>query len=312
MKMLVGLFSFVLSFGAFASTVDTKTFTYDGTQNSIELILNAEKTHTEYKIEDVQSTCFRQEVVGYRTICTGGHYGPYPGPGRYPRPYPYPGGIRTCHQQPIYRSVSYPCVQTVRTPYEVKDFDVSARVLVDVTNLSDVATSGEKIKVTLNGDSLSFGVVGSKKFFVVKKQQDVRSFINGSVKNLDALLAIELVEAAPVLKAIELTKISMSKGTLTLSMGEVKSTDNIGFSLKISKVKTLGSDTVVFNRELTKDEVLVSGSTAEINVNNLTTEVKDGKFKLAAKAFAKFDGTLMNDTDFEDLTSARTLIYKIR
>lgn len=308
MKILVGLFSIALSFSALASTVDTKTFVYDGSQDSIELILNTEKTHTEYTIQDVQTTCYRQEIVGYRSVCTGGYY-PHPGP--RPGRYPYPGGIRSCYQQPIYRSVAYPCVQTVRTPYEVKDYDVNARVIVDVTNFSGVATPGEKIKVTLNGENLFFNVVGSKKFFIVKKEQNVRGILSGSVKSIDALLAVELVEAAPVLKAIKLSNISMSKGVLTLGMGEVKNTDNIGFSLKVSKVKTLGSDTVLFDRELTSEEVVVNGSKAEINVDNLT-EVSDGKFNLTAKAFAKFDGTLMNDGDFDELTSSRTLIYKIR
>lgn len=308
MKILVGLFSIALSFSALASTVDTKTFVYDGSQDSIELILNTEKTHTEYTIQDVQTTCYRQEIVGYRSVCTGGYY-PHPGP--RPGRYPYPGGIRSCYQQPIYRSVAYPCVQTVRTPYEVKDYDVNARVIVDVTNFSGVATPGEKIKVTLNGENLFFNVVGSKKFFIVKKEQNVRGVLSGSVKSIDALLAVELVEAAPVLKAIKLSNISMSKGVLTLGMGEVKNTDNIGFSLKVSKVKTLGSDTVLFDRELTSEEVVVNGSKAEINVDNLT-EVSDGKFNLTAKAFAKFDGTLMNDANFDELTSSRTLIYKIR
>lgn len=309
MKMLVGLFSIALSLGAIASSVDTKTFVYDGTQDSIELILNTEKTHTEYTVQDVQTTCYRQEIVGHRTICTGGYY-PHPGP-RYPGRYPYPGGIRSCYQQPIYRSVGYPCVQTVRTPYEVKDYDVNARVIIDVTNLSGVVSPGEKIKATLNGENLSFNVVGSKKFFIVKKEQNVRGDLSGSVKSIDALLALELVEAAPVLKAIKLINISMSKGTLTLGMGEVKNADNIGFSLKISKVKTLGADTLLFDRDLTADEVEVSGSEAKINVDNLA-EVNDGKYNLTAKAFAKFNGTLMNDADFEELSSSRTLIYRIR
>lgn len=309
MKMLVGLFLLVSSLGAFASSVDTKTFVYDGTQDSVELVLNTEKTHTEYTIQDVQSTCYRQEIAGYRTICTGGYY-PHPGP-RYPGRYPYPGGIRSCYQQPIYRTVPYSCVQTVRTPYEVKDYDVNARVIVDVTNLSGIVTSGEKIKVTLNGENLSFNVAGSKKFFIVKKEQNVRAALSGSVKTIDALLAIELVEAAPVLKAIKLSNISMSKGILTLGMGEVKNADNVGFSLKVTKVKTLGSDTVLFDRDLTTEEVVLNGSKAEINVDNLT-EVDNGKYNLTAKAFAKFDGTLMNDADFEELSSSRTLIYKIR
>ena len=73
MKMLTGLFALALSLGTFASTVDTKTFVYDGSINSVELLLRAEKTHTEYRVEHRQSTCYRQELAGYRTVCSGGY-----------------------------------------------------------------------------------------------------------------------------------------------------------------------------------------------------------------------------------------------
>lgn len=318
MKMVLGLFSLALSFSALA-TVDTKTFTYDGSVNSVELLLKTEKTHTEYRLEQRQSTCYRQEVYGHRTVCTGGgYYGPgpgFPGPGR--RPYPGPGPVRSCWTEPMYRTVPYSCVQTVSIPYEVKDFDVDARVIVDVTKLSPEATPGETFKVTLNGDNLSFDVVGSKKFFVVKKQQAVRSSMNGSVKMIDGLLAAELVEAAPVLKAIKMTDISVEDGVLNFNIGPVATMANLGFSLKVVKVKTFGSDTTLLDRELLASEVEVKAategaSTAGVNVSKLGVELADGKFSLTAKTFAKFGGNLMNSAQFDELSASRTLIYKVR
>lgn len=326
MKMLICLFTVALSFSAVASTVDTKTFVYDGSQNSVELLLKAEKTHTEYRTEDQRTTCYRTEVVGHSTICTGGNYGPgYPGPG-YPGPYyprrgpghPYPGNHfpRHCSSQPILRTVPYSCIQTVRIPFEVKDFDVDARVIIDVTKLSPEATSGETFKVILRGDELSYNVVGSKKFFIIKKKQDVRSTMNGSVKMIDGVLAAELIEAAPVLKAIKMTDISIENDVLSFGIGQVETRANLGFSLKVVKLKTFGSDTVILDRELVKSEVEVTasstGSDAGVNVSKLGIELSKGKFSLTAKAFAKFDGKLMNGSDYEELTASRTLIYKVR
>jgi len=319
MKMVLGLFSLALSFSALSSTIDTKTFTYDGSVSSVELLLKTEKTHTEYRVEQRQSTCYRQEVYGHRTVCTGGgYYGPgpgFPGPGR--RPYPGPGPVRSCWTEPMYRTVPYSCIQTVSIPYEVKDFDVDARVIVDVTKLSPEATPGETFKVTLNGDNLSFDVVGSKKFFIVKKQQANRSSMNGSVKMIDGLLAAELVEAAPVLKAIKMTDISVENGVLNFNIGPVASMDNLGFSLKVVKVKTFGSDTTLLDRELLASEIEVKAasegaSTAGVNVSKLGVELADGKFSLTAKTFAKFGGNLMNSSQFEELSASRTLIYKVR
>lgn len=311
MKMLVGLLSLALSFASIASTGETKTFTYDGTQNSVELLLKGEKTHTEYRYEQRTTTCYRTDIVGYRTVCTGGGPG-YPGPGR-PGP-GYPG--RNCYQEPIYRQVAYPCTQTIQIPYEVRDYAVDARVIVDVTNLTGISTPGEKFVVTLQGDDLSIQTVGSKKFFLMLKKQDIRGNINGSVKYMDGLFAVELIEAAPVLKAMTMTNISIENSILSFGMGPVASRANIGFSLVVVK-KKIGSDIILFDRELDSSEVVINaenaGSSADVNVQTLGINLTGGKYGLTAKAFFKATGTLMNQSQFGDVLSAsRTLLYSIR
>ena len=311
MKLVVGLLSLALSFASVASTGESKTFTFDGTQNSAELILRGEKTHTEYRTEVRNTTCYRTEVVGYRTICTGG-YGPgYPGPG----PRPYPG--RSCYQEPVYRQVAYPCQQTVQIPYEVKDFDVDARVLVDVTKLSTEMTTGEKFIVSLQGDALSIQAVGSKKFFLMLKKQDIRARMNGTMKFIDGLYAVEMIEAAPVLKALKMTDISIENSVLTFGLGPVNNNANVAFSLNIEKKKLFGSDEVLFDRELTSSEIVIkasnTGSAADVNVEKLGVSFEGGKYSLTAKAFFKAEGTLMNLSQFgEGLEASKTLIYKIR
>jgi hypothetical protein len=311
MKMLVGLLSLALSFASIASSGETKTFTYDGAQNSVELLLRGEKTHTEYRYETRTTVCYRTEIVGYRTVCTGSGPG-YPGP--RPGPRPTPG--RTCYQQPVYRQVGYPCSQTVQIPYEVKDFDVDARVIIDVTNLTGVSTPGEKFVVTLHGDNLSIQTVGSKKFFLMLAKESNRATMNGSVKFIDGLYAVELIEAAPVLKALTMTNISIENSVLSFGLGPVSSRANIGFALTVLK-KRIGSDTVLFDRELDSSEVVINASTAgasaDVNVTNLGVALNDGKYGLTAKAFFKANGTLMNKSQFGDsIETSRTLLYTIR
>lgn len=315
MKMLLGLFSLTLSFSSLASTIDSKSFIYDGSVNSVELLLRTEKTHTEYRIEHRPSTCYRQEMVGYRTVCTGGP-GPRPYPGPGPRPYPGPGPARHCWTEPVYRTVAYSCMQTVNIPHEVKDYDVDARVIIDVTKISPEATPGESFRATLKGDTLTFDVNGSRKFFIVRKKQDIRSSMRGSVKMIDALLAAELVEAAPVIKAIKMSDIAIDNGILNFNIGPVASVANIGFELKVVKMKTFGSDTVLLDRELLTSEVEVNtsenGSMAGVDFNKLGLEMANGKFSITAKTFAKFSGNLMNSSQYQELSASRTLIYKVR
>lgn len=310
MKMLIGVLSFALSFASIASSGETKTFTYDGTQNSIELVLKGEKTHTEYRSETRQTICYRT-ITTFRTICTGG-YGPgRPGPGR-------PGPGRQCYQQPYYQQVSYPCTQVVQVPYEVRDYDVQANVLVDVTNLTGVATPGEKFVVTLLGDTVSFTAVGSKKFFLNLKKQDLRDRMAGSLKLIDGLFAVEMIEAAPILKSLQMTNITLKEKVLTFKIGPVTNAANIGFSLNVTQKRALASDIVLFDRDLDASEVVLNteasgNSAAGVNVEKLGVTLNDGKYSLTAKAFYKAEGTLLNRAQFgDDLDASRTLIYKIR
>lgn len=312
MRKIISLVILIISFSAAANTKQTQTFLYDGSQNSIEMVLKGEKTHVEYRYEDIRTTCSRTEMAGYRTVCTGG--GPmtqcYPGPqGPICRTIP---GPRSCYQEPMYRTVYYPCTQTIRVPFDVKDYDVEARVIIDVTKLSQEATPGESIKVTLEGDKLTYDAIGSKKFFIVKKKQDERSSMNGSVKMIDGLLAVELVEAAPVLKAVKMSDIALNGSELNFTVGQAETRANIGFSLKVEHKKLFGSDTVLFNRELAQAEVAVNETKASVDISKLGVELESGKYELTAKTFVKVGGQLLNSDQFDSLSASKTLIYKIR
>lgn len=315
MKMLISLFILVLSFSALADRGETKSFVFDGSQNSVELLLRGTKTHTEYRYEEYRTTCSRTETY-YRTVCTPGGYRTVcrsTPRGNVCQTIP---GPTQCHQRPEYRTVYYPCTQSRQIPYQVDDYQVEARVIVDVTNLSEVATPGEKINVTLTGDVLSYTVEGSKKFFVVKKKEDARATMNGSVKMIDGLLAVELIEAAPLLKALSLNNIKMNNDTLTFDLGQVESREKLGFELKVEKKKFLSSDKVLLDRALLDSEVEVTataeGATAAVNVSNLGVELKDGKFEITAKAVLKLGGQLMNNKQYETLSASKSLIYKVK
>jgi hypothetical protein len=314
MKMFISFFSLALSLSSFASSIDSKTFVYDGSQSSIDFVLKTEKNHTEYRVEDVLTTCYRSQVVGRRSLCTGGLMGGFGYSQRGPFPGPFP---TQCYSEPIYRQVPYSCTQTIRTPFQVKDFDVEARVSLEVSKVSAEVTPGETFKVSLEqGDKLVFTAVGSKKFFIIKKKQDVTETLTGSVKYIDAKLAADLVEAAPLQGALKITDIALDNAVLNFKVGEGANLARLGFSLKVAKVKFLGSDTTLLDKDLTSSEVNLDDagiiSVASVNVSKLGLDLVDGKFSLTAKVFPKFDGKLMNSDQFETLSAFRTLIFKSR
>ncbi len=297
MKMLSMLVMLVVSMTSFASS-ETKTFFYDGAQDSVELLLQAEKTHTEYRYEQRSSICYRQQVF-YRTICQGGG----------------PRGGRVCRTVPEYRTVSYPCMETVRIGYEVKDYDVDANVKLNVINKTTLPAA-EAFNVTLNGDELSVAVVGSKKFLVVLKKSTIQSSMSGGVKSIQGSYTAELVEAAPVLKALDITNISMSDSVVKFKMGPIAELGLIAFNLNVKKAPVVGSDTVLFDRVLDTNEFQLNtsadNSDVAVNIQRLGVELTSGRFTITSTAFFKAKDAVLNASQFDSLEASRTLIYKIR
>jgi hypothetical protein len=297
MKMMTAILMLIMSLGAFASS-ETRTFFFDGSQDSVRMSLRAEKTHTEYRYEQIRTICYRQEVF-YTTHCTQG-----------------PNGNRSCTTIPHYRTISYPCIETIRIPYEVKDYDVEANVNLNVVALPE-ATHGETFKVTLNGDYLSLSAISSgSKYFVILNKQQMSSNMNGSVKFIDASYQASFVEAAPVVAALDMSNISLKNSVLSFKMGPIAVRELIGFHLNVKKAPLLGSDTVLFDRELNAGEIELSTNTEtsalNVNIQRLGVELTSGRYNLTGKVFFKHEGSILNASQFERTESSRSLIYKIR
>ena len=294
MKLLSALIMLMFAVSAFA-TSQTKTFFYDGTQETAMMSLRAEKTHTEYRYEQRYTTCYRQETY-WQTVC-----------------HPGPQGQRICTQQPVTRTVSYPCWQTVSVPYEVHDYFVEATVDLSFAKVAAGVTPGETIKATLDGDRLSLSAVGSKKF-VMQTKQEIQSQMTGGLKLIDASYGIELVEAASIVKALEVSNIGIKNDVLNIKMGPIAVRDHLGFSLEIKKNPVLGSSTTLFDRELSANEIMINSqetsSDAQIDINKLGVELGSGRHTLTAKIFFKHVGELLNGRQFEGTSASRTLIYK--
>ena len=290
MKMLSALFVMLFAVSAMASS-ETKTFFYDGSEDAAQMSLQAEQTHTEYRYEQRWTTCYRQETH-YETRCYGNP----------PR----------CHHVPVTRTIPYSCMQTVSIPYQVKDYDVDANISLSFEKPESELSLAETIKVTLWGDKVYLDSVGTKNFFVLAKETERQTQVNGTMKFIDASYAFSFVEAAPVLKSIEMNNISMKNNVLTFNIGEVEVPEHIGFSLLVKDDPILGSSRELFNRQLKASEVTVNGKVASVNIKNLGVQLTSGRYTLTAKIFVKLPGQLVNKDAFKATEASRTLIYKIR
>lgn len=293
MKIFSFLVSFLLSSLTIAGT-DIKNFYYDGSQNNAELALQTDKTHTEYRYEQRRSICHRR-VVEYTTHCRSTPQG------------------RVCQTIPRYRTITYPCLVTVRVPYEVKDYDVVANVKLNLT--SDTSEElAENFKIILKGDELSISGEGSKRFFLLLKKHNENVQFNGSIKFIEATYDVEVKSASEILNALNLSNISAKDSLLQFNMGSTSELTSIGIDLIVKKAPLLGFNKTLFDRELTKDEIKLSSlgnnSLAEIDLNGLGLKFKSGRHTLEVKAFYKYQGKILNENQFETLHTSRKIVYK--
>lgn len=289
MKLLAILFTLLMSLGAFA---ESGTFLFDGSNPTGSLTLRSEETHTEYRYETRHSICHRQEVV-YRTVC-------HQGPNRQ----------RICETRPFYRTVSYPCTETVSIPYQVKDFDVEANINITVLNSPEGAR--ENITFNLNQANLSLNAIGSKKFYIVLKAAHENVRIYGRLKVIEADYRIELVDASTLKNAVAVNNMSIKNNVLTYKVAQKELSPYIGHNLHVNKAPLIGSDTTLFNRELGRGEYSLSNGTASVDLSLLGVEMSSGRYTITSKVFLKLGGKILNESQFDATEASRTLIYKIR
>ncbi|GEM_PF-960215 len=303
-KLIVASLGLALSFASFATS--STTFNYDGSNSTFDDVLNGEEVHTEYRTESQQSTCYQNEIAGYRTVCTGGGYygggyygGGYNGP-RGPRGGYYgpgPGYARNCFSEPFYRTVAYSCVKNVEVPYTVKDFDVVANINVNIVSTSKKAAA-EAITATLgNNGQVSLKATGSKNFLIVLKDKKEEATVSGSVKTVTGTYNVELVDAS-ALNALAIKDLNASFTGVTFKYGSSNISSLVSTSLKIEKRRFLAKKKNLFERTLQKAEYSVNGTNADVKYANIGLDLKKGRYVFTVTSEIKAEGKLLNASQF--------------
>lgn len=321
MKLFLGLMSAMLALGASASSGQNQHFSFDSSLSHVETILQGEKTHTEYRTRTYTTTCERTETT-WRTICTNPprypapprHPGPGPGPGPRPRYLVEPS--THCETVPVYRTVIYSCQKTESVPYEVHDYNVEARISINIVNASEFKDAKGVITAHLYGDSVYLKASNSRNYFVMIKDVRMTSRIAGGVMYKDVDYEVELVKASPVLSALSFGNVKVVNNGLNFEVGKVADRDNLSFKLKIFQDKLIGNDPTLIDRELLDHEMEFTtvGNKTQVRVDfsRLNLNVRGGKFNITPSVEFKYKGKLLNDIDFPNLTASKTITFKAR
>ena len=282
---------------AFASTIDSQTVFFDGSQAQEVLNLKAEKTRTEYRDERVARTCYRTVVAGYRTVCR-----------RPPPPQP-----QQCWREAVYRTVPYTCYETIRVPYEVFESYVDANVTINYSQLPEGLVAAENITATLNGDLLSIRSNGSKRLIVELQSLPKTASREGQTLVINATANLAFHDAMAVSAALKLDQMKVSKNQITYNLGVL---ENLGIrhTLKIVENPVLGGSTVIFNQplDLTGNQ---RGSVTEMLIDFQTVlgrTLSKGRYDITVGASYPLAGTVLNAAEVGELSVEKTIRYTLR
>lgn len=285
---------------AFASTTDSQTVFFDGSQAQEVLNLKAEKTRTEYRDERVARTCYRTVVAGYRTVCR-----------RPPPPQP-----QQCWREAVYRTVPYTCYETIRVPYEVFENYVDANVTINYSQLPEGLVAAENITATLNGDLLTLRSTGSKKLIVELNSLEQSRNMEGNTLLVNAVAILNFHDAEKVKAALNLTDASIQKSVLTYNLGPISGV-NLQHNLKIVNNPRLGGNTTLF------DGILDAGNLSREErgaITAMTVKFEDvlgrtlssGRYNITVSAEFKAGRAILNSQEIGSLSAEKTIVYSIR
>lgn len=266
MKKLLLILSLMMALPVMADSVDVRSFWFDGSQSVADLQLSTEKTRTEYRTVTVPATCYRTE---YRRRCT-----------RQPqncRQVCRNGQCRrvcsaprtVCRNIPV--SVPYRCMRTERRPFQVHDYyvETQAQIKFDASEINGGA--GEEFKVRMEGDRDGFSVNGSKNYLAMLINKDRREVRNGGVKNVNLTYDVTFASAKKIQETLGngIKNVSLRNGILKFELGKAFNTVDFIQNLKVYRSRRLATDVLLFDRNLTQEEmdVQVNGSVAAVTID---------------------------------------------
>jgi hypothetical protein len=264
MKNLLLIMMMMISSYSFADTIDSQSVLVDGSQTVEELMLNTEKTRTEYRTVRVPSTCYRTEYrrrctrqpQNCRTICRNNRC----------RRVCSGGGQTICRNVPV--NVPYRCMRNETRAYEVHDYDVSTRAKLNF-DLDDVSGgANERFTITMNGEMDSLRVNGSKNYALLLDNKNRSEIRRQGVKDVELNYDVRLVKAKTITQTLGrgIQNVSLRNGILRFSVGKGFNTKDFTQNLKVYRSRRLATDVLLFDRNMMDNEM-------EVNVNGNTSEV---------------------------------------
>lgn len=314
MKSLLILCTFILSTLTYAS--DIQSFIFDGSEVVKSTTLTDSVYRTEYRYEQHPAICYRTVVIGQTTSCqnvqvgetcntVNGH--------RVCRPV----YSQQCRQVPVYGRQAFTCYQSVRVSYQVLDHYSQANVQLSFYDVPENVLPQEKITLILNDDYLTTRVKSSGRVAMFYTKQEYNRMEGRNViKNVQYKIKMIDLQKALLPAQDKIKLISSTADELIVEVGDIPQDMNYLYQLKLTKVRFLRKDPVLFNAMVANNamefEALNGRTLIHIKLDKLNSVLSDGKYKADFSMSPTLPiGTLLN-TDIPDLMFKMKKKFKIK
>lgn len=310
MKLYGLLLALVFSFGVFADTTAYESFVFDGSSNYESIQLNTEKTRTEYRYDQVRSTCYRTE---YRRRCgtTRPHCRTVCRNGNCRRVCPPPR--RVCRNVPV--RIPYSCMRTVRRAVEVFDYYVDTQINFEFEG-QNMSMARENFEVKVTGEVVNVDLRDSGKFLVLSKKLERDSRMSGNVLKQEFTFQVELVPGKVVTDALEggVRNVSLNDGVVRFTLGDGFNTEDFIQNLKVYKSRRIISDVLLLDRNLTASDMKIrqlgQDKVITIDLNDLGIEVPSRTRIILTTTYDTKGLQVMNSNAFKTEASANWIFSK--
>lgn len=311
MKKLLLIMSFIMALPAMADSVDVKNFYFDGSNSVADLLLSTEKTRIEYRTVRVPATCYRTEYrrrctrqpQNCRQVCRNG---------QCRRVCSAPRTI--CRNVPV--SVPYRCMRTERRPFEVHDYYVDTRAQLNFNLAGLNGGVAENFSVRVEGERDGLSVNGSKNYLVLLQNKNRVERRNGDLKKVDITYDLSFASAKRINHVLGngIKNVSLKNGILQFELGKSFNTTDFIQNLKVYRSRRLASDILLFDRNLTQNEmdIQVNGSVAAVSIDlaRLGIQVPSKTRVILNTSYNTRGALVLNPNDVKTEASANWIFSK--
>lgn len=247
MKFLYLIFMIVGS-SLFADSFDSKQFFYNGSSSQEQVNLSTEVTKTVYENRVVRSTCYRDTI---RRICR-----------------------RECRDnrcrnvcRDVISRIPYTCYINRTVPIQVFDYENISSTTFNFTQPDAQSNISETFVVSQRGLDQSIRVNSSGNYLVQLQKQFEDIQRDDRVRHVTTSYNVNLLDITLAKKVLGsgINGVSLRSNVLKFNVGSGFNTSDFSFDLKVFRNRSLGTDIILFDRDVR--------SIAKLNDNGFITEI---------------------------------------